>query len=354
MPLKPLTQRGLVATTLVLFLGGGLTTASHYWLQQYDYVAKVNGKPIRTAAYQRQLLQAEQMFAGAQAAESLVAQFTLNQLIDREIFLHAAQEKALSVTPEEVTREWESLLQLQYKNDAERMLRILSSMRYTEAGFREELKQRLLSLKVQEALTDSLKLSEAELKQYYQKNLKDYQLPERIEVQHILLHLDEKDPQSSRKVEQEARQLLSQIQQGQDFGVLAKKHSDDSSSKDQGGKLPPFAKGEMVETFEKAAWPLKPGQVSPEPVQTEFGWHLIKRGVNRPAGPRPFEEARSIFEARLLEQRKQAFVQEWLEQQRQQHHIEIHARYQSAPATPPMPPTGATPFEESPKSTEGN
>lgn len=353
MPLKPLTQRGLVATTLVLFLGGGVTTASHYWLQQYDYVAKVNGKPIRTAEYQRHLLQAQQMFAGAQAAEAVIEQLTLNQLIDREIFLHAAEQQNLSVTPEAVEQEWQSLLQMQYNNDSERMLRVLRSMRYSEAGFRRELQQRLRVRQLQTKLTEKLQLSEAELRQYYQDNLQDYQLPERIEVQHILLHLDEKDPDSARKVEQEARDLLSQIQQGKDFGVLAAQHSDDSSSKEQGGKLAPFAKGDMVEAFEKAAWPLQPGQVYPRPVQTEFGWHLIKRGRNLPAGPRPFEEARSIFEARLLEQKKQEFLQTWLAEQRQQHKISIHARYQPE-AAPAAPPGQAETGESPPKSTEAN
>lgn len=334
MPLKQLTQRGIVSMALVVFLGGGITTSTHYWLQQYDYVAKVNHLPIRTASYQRHLIQTQQMFASAQATEAMLQQLTLNQLIDRALFLEAARVQNLTIPHTDVEQEWQSLLQMQYGNDTERMLRVLHSTRHSEATFREELKQRLLSRRIQEILTEDISLTEEELKKYYQENIQDYQLPERIEVQHILLHLDEKDPESVAKTHQKALDILKQLQQGGDFSDLARQHSDDSSSNEEGGQLAPFAKSEMVEAFEKAAWPLKPGEIAPRPIQTEFGWHLIKRGQTLAAGPRDFESARPIFEARLLEQKKQTFLQNWLAQERQKQIIEIHPAYQQTHVNP--------------------
>jgi parvulin-like peptidyl-prolyl isomerase len=77
------------------------------------------------------------------------------------------------------------------------------------------------------------------------------------------------------KTEAEAISIIKQLSAGISFELLAKKFST-CPSKAQGGDLGPFGAGEMVPAFEKATLALKIGQTS-QPVQTEFGWHLIKR-----------------------------------------------------------------------------
>jgi peptidyl-prolyl cis-trans isomerase D len=72
-----------------------------------------------------------------------------------------------------------------------------------------------------------------------------------------------------------AAALRAEILAGADFGDVAKRESADESSAPNGGTLPPGGRGRFVAAFETAAYALRPGQIS-EPVQTEFGWHLIK------------------------------------------------------------------------------
>lgn len=88
----------------------------------------------------------------------------------------------------------------------------------------------------------------------------------KVSAQHILVDQ-----------EFEAKDLLKKINDGADFGALAKDFSKCGSAA-QGGDLGEFGKGMMVKPFEDAAFNLEVGQVS-EPVQTQFGYHLIKRNA---------------------------------------------------------------------------
>jgi peptidyl-prolyl cis-trans isomerase SurA len=83
-----------------------------------------------------------------------------------------------------------------------------------------------------------------------------------------------------------AEQVLAEVRAGGDFAVLARRHSQDGSAQ-QGGDLGWFREGQMVRPFEAMAWALRPGDVSPVVVETEFGYHIIKldkiRGPERSA-----------------------------------------------------------------------
>lgn len=89
-------------------------------------------------------------------------------------------------------------------------------------------------------------------------------MPDKIRCSHILV-----------KTEQEAKEILEDLQSGVSFAKLAEMKSMCPSRK-HGGDLGVFGRGAMVKPFEKAAFALEKGQLS-QPVKTEFGWHIIKR-----------------------------------------------------------------------------
>jgi parvulin-like peptidyl-prolyl isomerase len=98
----------------------------------------------------------------------------------------------------------------------------------------------------------------------------------KIDARHILIRVDQDAPQEKVDVAKaKIDGIVQEIKSGLDFGEAAKKYSEDIGSADQGGKLEPFSKGEMVDSFSDAAFATKAGEIS-APIRSEFGWHIIK------------------------------------------------------------------------------
>ena len=114
-------------------------------------------------------------------------------------------------------------------------------------------------------------LSEDEIKAYYDN------FEPSIEASHILIKPENDTAEAKSASEKKAQDLIARIENGEDFGELAKEFSADPGSAVNGGALGAFGKGDMVEPFENAAFSLKIGEVTKTPVESQFGYHIIKR-----------------------------------------------------------------------------
>lgn len=132
-----------------------------------------------------------------------------------------------------------------------------------------------------EALAARDAITEAELKAAYEARASQYRVPEQRRASHILV----KTRDEAAKLAAEARKSPAR------FAEFARRHSQDPGSAEKGGDLGFFSRGMMVPAFEEAAFRLPPGEVS-EPVQSEFGWHVIRVTGVQPATARPFAEVR--------------------------------------------------------------
>ncbi len=108
---------------------------------------------------------------------------------------------------------------------------------------------------------------------------------EERKASHIMVSFGSDKSEAKKKIEQ----LAAQLKGGQDFATLAKSSSEDPGSKDQGGDLGWVRRGQMTEKFEQALFALKSGVVS-DPVETEFGWHLIRADEVKPGLTRSLDE----------------------------------------------------------------
>jgi peptidyl-prolyl cis-trans isomerase C len=136
-------------------------------------------------------------------------------------------------------------------------------------------------------------VSEAAAKTFYDDQVKLLKPEEEVQARHILVDSEAK-----------AKEIAEKIKGGGDFAALAKEHSRDPGSKDDGGMLGYFSRGQMVPQFEEAAFGLQKGELS-NPVQSQFGWHLIKLEDRRAKAPPSFDQVKDRILASLVHRKAQ-------------------------------------------------
>ena len=140
-------------------------------------------------------------------------------------------------------------------------------------------------------------VSESEAKEYYEKHPEMFMIPERVHARHILL----KDKKSAEAVIAELKGLKGEALQKKFIELAKSKSTGPSASK--GGDLGFFSKTQMVLPFSKAAFALKKGEITAEPVKTQFGWHVIYL-EDRKAGQKiPFDQVKEKVIGKLKQER---------------------------------------------------
>lgn len=139
-------------------------------------------------------------------------------------------------------------------------------------------------------------VSDADAKAVYDKQIASIPPVEEARASHILVEKKE-----------DADAIEAQLKAGGDFAAIAKEKSKDTGSGAQGGDLGYFAKGQMVKPFEDAAWAMKVGEVS-QPVQSQFGWHIIKL-VDKRNRPAPtFDSVKDRIVTGLVQQKAEEVI----------------------------------------------
>lgn len=134
-------------------------------------------------------------------------------------------------------------------------------------------------------------ITEEDLRVRYEEEIAKIEPKEEVRARHILV-----------ETEEEAAEIIKQLDEGADFATIAGEKSTDGAAA-QGGDLGSFTRGRMVPEFEEAAFALEPGTYSKEPVKTAFGWHVIKVEDKRMQEPPAFEQVENQIRSMLIRDR---------------------------------------------------
>ena len=210
----------------------------------------------------------------------------LQFLIQNAEFEQKAQQLGVEVTDKDVQARLQQVKQQYFGGNEAKYKAGLKAQGLTEQAYVQNvLKPGLLGEHISNKLTQDVKVSDADIKQYYNTH-GQYQ---KRSVRHILVN--------SQSL---ANNLYAQLKKGADFAKLAKKYSKDPGSAAQGGKLE-ISKGQTVPEFDKTAFSLKTGQIS-KPVHTQFGWHIIQ--ALGPVQKTPLSQVKEQIKQQLQQQKR--------------------------------------------------
>ena len=142
------------------------------------------------------------------------------------------------------------------------------------------------------------KITDEEIRARYDQQIAATPPVNEVNARHILV-----------KTKEEADAIIKRLDAGEDFAAIAKELSTDPGSGANGGELGWFGPNQMVPEFEKAAFALEVGAYSKEPVQSQFGFHIIKVEDKRQQQPPAFEQVKEQFRSLLLREKYFALVE---------------------------------------------
>lgn len=278
--------------------------------------AKVDGVEVPSSAVSFELDRLVKFYrsSGMTAAEikqnmPSLREKALEQAIGAMLIRKRADSLDIAVSGDEIDAEFERTAAA--AGGREKLRAILARNGIPEESLRSSLAKSVKMNKIiEQACTGVEEPSEKEVEAFYESHKAQYAAERQVYCRHILAKGDE--PGGMDGALEKIRSLRRKILDGGDFAQLAKEHSDCPSGRD-GGSLGWFSPGMMVEAFDKAAFGMKKGEVS-EPVQTQFGWHLIFKVDEKDAAERPLAEVHDDIKSLLRHQARgralDAFVAE--------------------------------------------
>ena len=289
--------------------------------QPQNVVARVNGVAVDAIELRR----AKKVLLRGQAVppeqEAAVNKQAIEQLVSAELLYQAAAKRDVKDLEKEVDAR---LAQGKARfKDEQSFVKAIKDLEMDEKDFREYTRRELLIAHfVETEFVSKTVVTEAETRAFYDKNQDKFKQEEAVRASHILIGVDDKaSADDKKKAREKAEKLHEELAGGADFAALAKANSTCPSSQ-QGGDLGFFGKGQMVPSFEKSAFALKPGEISPV-VETQFGYHIIKLTDKKAAAATEYADAKAKIEEFLKGQKINEAIQKYLADTRKTAKIEI-------------------------------
>jgi foldase protein PrsA len=240
-------------------------------------------------------------------------QTRLSQLIRRAVLEPKAEQLDVEVTDDDVARRLDQI-KADFPSE-EAFQDALAEQGLTSDYLDELVYDSLLEEGLRAEVTEGAGPTNDELVDFYQENLNDYR---QTRAQHILVKSRKLAAVLSTRLRAAPSDKVEDL-----YGRLAKRYSTDTSNAGKGGDLGYFSEGQLVPPFEQAAADLSIGEIS-EPVQTEFGFHVIRITDRRVA---PFEEVRADIEEQLGGQAEDEAWQRWVVDAYKDADIHVNPRY---------------------------
>ncbi len=326
---KLLVVAGILVLALLAFGCGGEELSSDLAAKVGDTEITVDQLDTRVAEIQAQL--GEQVPTEEQDPEGFETfrQQVLDYLITVELVNQKAAEAGIEVSEEEVDTQVEQIKGM-FGGDDAKFEEAIAEQNLTVPELRDNLREQELIKKMIEEATKDVSVSQEEVEAAYEEKKDSLQVGETRKTRHILFSPGSLAEEPGAEVTdaewqaalEEAQQVREEIMGGADFAEMAKQHSDDPGSKEEGGDLGNVQRGTMVPEFDETVFSLEEGAIS-EPVKTQFGYHLIQVQEINPERTPSLEEVQEALKAELEDEAKRVAWEDWLKSTREELNVVV-------------------------------
>jgi peptidyl-prolyl cis-trans isomerase C len=306
-----------------------------------DAVAVVDGAKVTRTAYDQLLVQARRSFqqqkrefpkAGTAERKEIDDQ-AVRFLVQRQQYAQQAEDMNVTITDKDVEQRLDQIKKQYFGGDEKKYEQQLKAQGLTDAQVRADVRAQIIEQRLYNAVTKDIKVTDVDVQKYYDEHKEQYGTPEQRDVRHILV-----------KTRAEADRLYNQLKAGASFAALAKLHSQDPGSKDNGGKLT-ISKGQTVAPFDQTAFLLSTNRIS-RPVKTQYGYHIIQPiSAVKPAKTQSLNKAlKDQIRAQLEQTKKDAAMTKWVKGLDSQYEDKVSyaAGFSPAPSVQPGTTSGST------------
>lgn len=288
-------------------------------------VAKVNGEIITKTELDRAVQAALEPLGPAPSAEEEARReeearkSVLNAMVDKLLVLQKAQEKGLRIPPRYFD-EWKSRTMKELKIETEdEFLRQVKDQGMNVDDLKKQFEESVLVSEIRRMEVDNkVSVNEPDIAKYYREHVEKYTEAPKVRLREIVFLVGDAGEAEARA---RAERVLADIRQGADFADMARLHSD-SASKESGGDLGFFKKGELDAPLEKVATSLAPGDISGV-IPREKAFYLIKLDERTEEKTSPLDEVRSQIAEDLFQERVKAESEKYMKKLRAESIIEF-------------------------------
>jgi len=308
-----------IFVAFVVAVAWGSTSRAHAELIN-KILATVDGDPI--TVYQLKKFAAMNLRA-RQLSGSMDPAALLDALIGDKLLEKEVSDKGIVVRDEDVDHYMDTIKERNQLDD-QRLKEAIEKQGLTVETYRVQLREEIQKAQLMNReIRGKVNVTPEEVQRYYEAHISEYSTPARLQVAHILFHLQPDAPADKvAAVTAKAQEVYGRLKKGADFAETAKQYSEDPTGQN-GGDLGWFKQGELLDSLEKAAMTLKVGEVS-EPIRTKIGLHLVKLEAREGESHQSLDELADRIKEQLYNAALEERFQKWLtEDLRKRHHVEM-------------------------------
>ena len=303
-----------------------------------EIVARVNNEVITRSEFEHSKAAAEenakedcQNRCTPEQLKSLIEddqKNALRNLIDQSLLVQRAKDMGISVEPEVIKQ----LDQIRIENKLASMEALEEAV--TKSGvnwedFKNNIRSSLLTKKVIGSEVGShISVPKEDIQKYYEEHKQDFIRPEQVALRSIEVNTAGKDATEIADLRKKADTARKRIQDGEDFGEIAKRYSDGSTAK-QGGYLGEYKRGELSKELEDNVFKLKRNDLT-DVMETKQGFLIIQVMEHYEEGQQPLAKVENEINEKLYSQRMEPALREYLKTLREQSYVVIKPGYQDA------------------------